>query len=161
MNGQDIKRVVYKPIGVFHTGYSGSTAAPRQGRFVPDNKGKIEIYPQFRESLFRLDEYEYILVIYHLHQVRDWDPMVVPPGSKTGQAYGLFATRTPRRPNPIGFSVIKLDKIQDGVLYVSGVDAFDGTPVLDIKPYLPAIDCVESKQNESLERNMGMSPDNK
>ena len=68
---------------------------------------------------------------------------------------GLFATRAPSRPNPIGFSIVKLEKIENGILYISGIDAFDGTPVLDIKPYLPSVDCIKSIQNELIEIELG------
>lgn len=154
MQGQDIERVVYKPIGFFHTSYTKNTGAPRQGRFKPEGKGSIELYDQYHGALQGLENYEYILVFYHLHQIKGWDIMATPPGSN--RKFGLFATRTPRRPNPIGFSVIKLLRVENGTLYVSGVDAFDGTPVLDIKPYIPVIDCVESKRDEGIEKNLGI-----
>ena len=122
---QDAK-IIYQSIGRFHTDYNRSTGAPRQGRFQPEGKGTIELYPQYHEALSGLDAYDFILVFYHLNKVRSWDTMVTPPGSD--KEFGLFATRTPRRPNPIGFSVIKLESINNGVLHVSGVDAYDGTP---------------------------------
>lgn len=145
----------YKPIGIIHTEYSPETGAPRQGILVADNFGTIDIFPEYRQALTTLDSFEYIILIYHFNQVESWDPIVEPPAHDHDYEFGLFATRSPKRPNPIGFAVIKLDKIESGKLYVRGIDAFDGTPVLDIKPYLPSIDCVQSVQNDSMEHRLG------
>jgi tRNA-Thr(GGU) m(6)t(6)A37 methyltransferase TsaA len=79
-----------------------------------------------------------------------------PPASNPEYTFGLVATRSPNRPNPIGLATIKLEKIENGILYVSGADAFDGTPVLDIKPYLPSIDGVKSSKNELIEKELGL-----
>lgn len=152
----EMSGIHYQPIGVMHTNYTPETGAPRQGILVPDSSGIIEIFPEYRAALTTLDLFEYIIVIYHFDRVETWDPIVKPPASDHRYKFGLFATRSPRRPNPIGFSVIRLNKIESGKLYVSGIDAFDGTPVLDIKPYLPSIDCVESIQNETIESKLGL-----
>ncbi|MBA7540536.1 hypothetical protein ES705_32835 [subsurface metagenome] len=156
MNGQDtIQPVIYKPIGVFHTPYTTETGAPRQGILMPEGKGQIEIYHEYQSALTTLSLFEYIIVLYHFNKVEKWEPTVNPPASSHEHNFGLFATRSPKRPNPIGFSIVKLEKIENGILYISGVDAFDGTPVLDIKPYLPSIDCVKSIQNELIEKKLG------
>lgn len=147
--------ITYQPIGVFHTEYVPQTGAPRQGILIPEGQGRIEIFPEYVSALQTLNLFEYIIVIYHFDEVKNWTPTVQPPGSDNQHEFGLFATRSPKRPNPIGFSVIKLQKIEAGNLYVSGIDAFDGTPVLDIKPYLPSIDCVQSIQNELIETELG------
>ncbi|MEN8204159.1 MAG: tRNA (N6-threonylcarbamoyladenosine(37)-N6)-methyltransferase TrmO [Bacteroidota bacterium] len=153
---QDVLHPInYRPIGVMHSEYSPETGAPRQGALIPDNSGIIEIFPEFRSALESLDMFEYIIVIYHFDRVTSWDPVVEPPASDHDYQFGLFATRSPRRPNPIGFSVIKLEKIEAGKLWVSGIDFFDGTPVLDIKPYLPSIDCLESSRNREVEHKLG------
>lgn len=159
MQAQQEKKIVYEPIGTFHTSYNSNTGAPRQGRFKPEGEGTIELLSAYHEALNGLEDYEYILVFYHLHLVNSWDTMVTPPGS--AKEFGLFATRTPRRPNPIGFSVIKLNKIKNGVLHVSGIDAYDGTPVLDIKPYIPIIDCIEHKRDEKIEQKLGIQSSDK
>ena len=151
----DTTTIVYKPIGVFHTDYNPSLPTPRQGVLVPDDMATIEIYEEYRGGLKTLDLFEYIIVLYHFNEADGWEPIVSPPGSNNDHEYGLFSTRIPKRPNPIGFSIIKLHKIKDGILYVSGVDAFDKTPVLDIKPYLPSVDCVKSIQNELIEEVLG------
>lgn len=157
MNAQNEQfKITYSPIGLFHTDYTQETGAPRQGILMPDGKGTIEIYPEYREALRSLELFKHIIVIYHLDKVKGWDNFVVPQGSDEEITYGLFATRTPRRPNPIGIATIRLEKIQSGILYVSGLDAFNGTPVLDIKPYLPSIDCVQQSDNKDIERGLGL-----
>ena len=156
MNGQDtIQQVMYKPIGFFHTPYTTKTGAPRQGILMPETEGSIELFPQYRNALKTLDLFEYIIVLFHFSEVERWEPTVNPPASTQEHNFGLFATRSPKRPNPIGITIIKLEKIENGILYVSGIDAFDGTPVLDIKPYLPSVDCVKSIQNELIEKKLG------
>lgn len=156
MTAQDnIEQIIYRPIGVFHTPFTSETGAPRQGILMEETKGEIEIYPEYHSALNYLSFFEYILVIYHFSEVETWDPFVNPPASNHEHNFGLFSTRSARRPNPIGLSLVKLEKIKDGILYISGVDAFDGTPVLDIKPYLPSVDCVRSLQNELVEKELG------
>jgi tRNA-Thr(GGU) m(6)t(6)A37 methyltransferase TsaA len=146
--------IQYHPIGEFHTGLTPQTGAPRQGILESGNKGIITIYEEYGEALQGLDRYEYIFVLYHLHLSANWHPVVRPPGSN--QDFGLFATRSPNRPNPIGLAVIRLDGIEGLDLHVSGIDAFDGTPVLDIKPWLPSIDCPGVQTHTGMERDLGL-----
>lgn len=156
MKGQDsIHQIVYKPIGVFHTPYTPETGAPRQGILISETRGTIEIFPPFHNALKNVDSFEYIIVLFHFSEVERWEPTVNPPSSTEDHDFGLFSTRSPKRPNPIGFSIVKLERIENGILYISGMDAFEGTPVLDIKPYLPSIDCVKSIQNEYMEKELG------
>lgn len=147
--------IIYTPIGVFHTQYTPKTGAPRQGILMPETCGSIEIFPEYAEGLRFVSFFEYIIVLYHFSEVEKWEPNVEPPGANHQHNFGVFSTRSPKRPNPIGFSVIKLDSIRNNFLYISGVDAFDGTPVLDIKPYLPSVDNVKSLINELLEVEFG------
>lgn len=158
LKGQETMKqpIVYTPVGVFHTGYTQETGAPRQGILKPEIRGSIEIFPEYRNALKSLELFEYIIVIYHFDKAGKWKETVKPPASNPELTFGLFATRSPNRPNSIGISTIKLEKIKNGILYVSGIDAYDGTPVLDIKPYLPSIDCVKSIKNESLEKVLGL-----
>ena len=152
---KDKDSILYRPIGKFHTSFNTGTGAPRQGILMPQTEGSIEIFPDYHDALKDLNLFEYIIVLYHFSEVETWEPTVNPPASAEEHDFGLFATRSPKRPNPIGFSIVKLKGIVDGKLLVSGVDAFDGTPVLDIKPYLPSIDCIRSTQNEMVEKELG------
>ena len=98
---------------------------------------------------------EYIIILYHFSEIESWEPTVNPPASTHEHNFGVFSTRSPKRPNPIAFSIAKLESVDNGILTVSGVDAFEGTPILDIKSYLPSIDCVKSLQNELIEKELG------
>jgi len=151
---QDNMKIVYQSIGIFHTELAPQTGTPRQGILQPENKGTIEVYPEYQEALQDLEKFEYIIVIYHMHLSKSWHTPVRPPSSS--HAFGLFATRSPNRPNSIGFSVIKLDKVECNILHVRGIDAFNKTPVLDIKPWLPSIDCPGGKINLDIEEKLGL-----
>lgn len=146
--------VDYQPIGEFFTDLSPQTGAPRQGVLDPENQGIIEIYPAYEEAMQDLGQYEYIIVLYHMNMSKEWHPYVRPPASD--RDFGLFATRSPNRPNSIGFGVIKLDKVVGRQLHVSGIDAYNGTPVLDIKPWLPSIDCPDKESHLQIEKELGI-----
>ena len=153
MQNDEKNDIVYKAIGVFKTEFTTSTEVPRQGILLPDVKARIVLNGDYGEALLDLDKFEYIWVIYHMNLVKDWDPFVNPPG--TEHYFGTFATRSPRRPNPIGMALVKLNRIDHDTLFVSGIDAFNNTPVLDLKPYLPSVDYVKSTVNENMEKEMG------
>jgi len=151
----DTNIIQYTFFGKFYTDYTPTTGAPRQGILLPETKGTIEIYQQYLSALNTLDLFEYIIVLYHFSEVERWEPTVNPPAASHEHNFGLFSTRSPQRPNPIGLSIVKLERIENGILYISGVDALNGTPVLDIKPYLPSVDCPKSVQNELIEKVLG------
>lgn len=140
---------------MFHTSFTPETGAPRQGILMPETRGTIEIFPPYRSALKTPDFFEYIIVLFHFIEVERWEPTVNTPASTEEHDFGLFSTRSPKRPNPIGFSIVKPEKTEDGILYVSGINAFNRTPVLDIKAYLPSVDCVKSIQNEYMEKELG------
>jgi tRNA-Thr(GGU) m(6)t(6)A37 methyltransferase TsaA len=100
--------------------------------------GTAEIYPEYHGALDDLDSFSHVILIYHLHRVEGWKVKVTPFLDTVMR--GLFATRAPSRPNPIGLSIVRLERIQSGVMYFSNMDVLDGTPLLDIKPYVPAFD---------------------
>ena len=105
----------------------------------------IEIDPALNEALDNLDEFSHIIVIYWLHKSRRPAPMKVYPGRHAHpHPVGVFASRSPDRPNPIGKSTVRLVRREGNILTVEGLDAIDGTPVLDIKPYIPGLDSVEN-----------------
>ena len=146
--------IVYHPLRKFHTHLSPDTAAPRQGILQPENQCTIELNEEYSEALSDLEKYNYIIVLYHMHMSGKWSAMVRPPGSK--KSFGLFATRSPSRPNPIGFAVIKVDRVDGTTLQVRGIDAYDGTPVLDIKPWIPSIDCPSDKCPIEMKSELGL-----
>lgn len=126
-----------KKIGTIHTPYR--FFAPYQPREDDDGEFIIEVDPAYEAGLNRLDEFRYIYIIYFLHRHRGKISLeTCPPW--TDQIVGLFASRSSRRPNPIGLSVVRLESRQGNKLFVSGLDVFDGTPLLDLKPYLQELD---------------------
>ena len=127
------------PIGVIHSPYRVRGDAPHQGRLSPTTS-EIEIFPEFVDGLKDIVERPHLIVLYWLDRADRGTLTAIPPHSK--KEHGVFATRSPARPNPIGFAVIDILGIDGNRLIVRGLDAFDGTPVIDIKPYSPEIDCV-------------------
>ena len=130
--------ITYHPIGIIHTPYTDLTDMPIQPAGAPHVQGKIEVAPEYVPGLQDLDGFSHIILLYHLHQVKTTDLLVTP--FLDDQTRGVFATRAPRRPNPIGLSVVKLSRIEGATLHIENVDVLDGTPLLDIKPYIPEFD---------------------
>ncbi len=131
------------PIGVVHTDFHDRAETPRQPYVSDGARGTIELFEgkNYESALIDLDTWSHIWVLFWFHANTSWRPMVLPPRSP-GRRRGVFSTRSPHRPNPLGLSVLSLDSVHGRVLHVRGVDILDGTPVLDIKPYVPAADCV-------------------
>jgi tRNA-Thr(GGU) m(6)t(6)A37 methyltransferase TsaA len=123
------------PIGVIHSPYKDRKQCPPQGR---EEICEIEIFDQYTEGLKDIDGFSHLILLYWLHSAKAYSLLVKTPWNS--ELHGLFATRSPNRPNPIGFSVVELIKINGNRLKVKGLDALEGTPLLDIKPYLPEID---------------------
>lgn len=130
--------ITMEPIGVIHTPFLSREGMPIQPAGAAGVRGTVEIFEAFREGLMDLDGFSHILLLYVFHRSEGYTLRVVPFMDTV--ARGLFATRAPRRPNPIGLSVVRLDDVKDGTLHVSNVDMLDGTPLLDIKPYVPEFD---------------------
>ena len=101
-------------------------------------KGTVEVFDQYRAGLKDLEGFSHIILLYHFHCSEGFDLQTVP--FMDSEPRGLFATRAPRRPNPIGLSIVQLDTVEEGVLQIQNVDILDGTPLLDIKPYVPEFD---------------------
>ena len=100
--------------------------------------GTVEVFEEYRAGLKDLEGFSHIILLYHFHRSEGFDLQTVP--FMDSEPRGLFATRAPRRPNPIGLSIVQLDTIEEGVLQIQNVDILDGTPLLDIKPYVPEFD---------------------
>ena len=131
-------KIEYRPIGLIHTPFKqreGMPIQPSRGRGV---RGTVEVAPEFADGLADLDGFSHVVLIYHFHQSRGFDLRVTP--FLDTQKRGLFATRAPRRPNAIGLSVVRLLGIEGNRIQVQDLDILDGTPLLDIKPYVPEFD---------------------
>jgi len=134
-------KLTLEPIGVLRCAQLTKVEAPRQPAAADELTGVIELQPNrnFEHALEDLAGWERIWVIFWFHHNTGWRPKVLPPRSESGRK-GVFATRAPHRPNPLGLSALKLEKIDGLALTVRGVDLLDGTPVLDIKPYVAYTD---------------------
>lgn len=130
--------ISYKPIGIIHSPYKEPKGSPIQAAAAKGVKGTIEVYSQFTDGLKDLEGFAYIIVLFHLHLAKD-HPLVVKP-FLDDKLHGVFATRSPCRPNTIGLSTVRLRKIEKNTLFIEDLDMLDGTPVLDIKPYIPQVD---------------------
>lgn len=130
-----------KQIGILHSEKKYRYETPRQGVLADDAESVIELEPHlnFEQALKDLDGFDRIWVIYLFHLNPNWRPLVQPP-RHSRKKIGVFATRSPHRPNPIGISCVKLKRIEGLKIYISNSDILDGSPVLDIKPYLPYSD---------------------
>lgn len=131
-------KIEYQPIGVIHSPFKKIEGMPIQPAGAAGVMGTIEVFETYRTGLKDLDGFSHILLLYHFHRVQGFSLYVVP--FMDSKARGLFSTRAPRRPNPIGLSVVRLHGIEEGVLHIENVDVLDGTPLLDIKPYVPEFD---------------------
>jgi tRNA-Thr(GGU) m(6)t(6)A37 methyltransferase TsaA len=132
------KAMKLKPIGIIHTPFTKLDGMPIQPAGAVGVKGKVEVFEEFQAGLKDIDGFSHITLIYIFHRSRGFKLEVVP--FMDTQSRGLFATRAPKRPNPIGLSTVQLDRIEKGNLYVQNIDILDGTPLVDIKPYVPEFD---------------------
>ncbi|MCI0519592.1 MAG: tRNA (N6-threonylcarbamoyladenosine(37)-N6)-methyltransferase TrmO [Chloroflexi bacterium] len=127
--------ICYYPIGVIHSPFERLEDMPIQPTSDVSGAGVVEIYPEFAAGLKDLEGFSHIYLLYHLHKVHRAALTVTPFLDQ--EPRGVFATRAPSRPNPIGLSLARLARIEGNLLHVERVDALDGTPLLDIKPYVP------------------------
>ncbi len=144
-----MEQIIIKPIGVIHTPFSQPKGTPIQPSGSSHAKGWIELFPEFIPGLRDLDGFSHITLIYYFHLSKGFD-LNVKPFLDTKQR-GLFSTRAPRRPNAIGLSVVQLDRIEGSAVHIVDVDMVDGTPLLDIKPYVPAFEDVDNYREGWLE----------
>ena len=130
--------ITFTPIGTIHTPFTNLEGMPIQPTGASGVQGQIEILESYKEGLKDLDGFSHIILLYHFHQSQGYK-LTVTPFLDT-EPHGLFATRAPKRPNAIGLSIVQLNRIEETILTVSNIDVLDGTPLLDIKPYVPTFD---------------------
>ena len=126
-------KIEYRPIGIVHTPFKDLSGIPHQPSQAKDIEGTVVLYPEFQEGLKDLEGFSHIVLLCHFHKTSGYALVVTPSGES--QPRGLFATRSPNRPNPIGLSIVRLNQVQENLLMISDLDILDQTPVLDIKPY--------------------------
>jgi tRNA-Thr(GGU) m(6)t(6)A37 methyltransferase TsaA len=148
-----------EPIGYVRTSLGSKVEAARQPRASGAAAGRIELEPgrNFEHALADLDAWDYIWVLFWFDRNAAWRPKVLPPRSRTGRK-GVFATRSPHRPNPLGLSAVRLVRSEGLTLHVRDLDMLDGTPVLDLKPYVPYTDAIASAGNGWLEGSADTAP---
>jgi formylmethanofuran dehydrogenase subunit E len=126
-----------KPIGIIHSPYKNRRAAPYKG-YRSEEISQVEVFEEFEEGLTDIEGFSHIIVIYWFHKSQGYRLLVKTPWDDA--LHGLFATRSPNRPCPLGLTVAELVAKEKNILKVKGLDAIDGTPLLDIKPYVTAAD---------------------
>ena len=126
--------IMYKPIGTIHSPFSKAEGVPIQPTRAEGIRGTVELLKEYVSGLKDLDGFSNIILLYHFHLSKGYSMDVIP--FLDDKAHGVFATRTPKRPNPIGLSVVKLIQIENNILHIENVDIVDQTPLLDIKPYV-------------------------
>ena len=134
-----------EPIGIIHTPFSEAAGTPIQSSTAKGSQGTIEVFSQFVPGLKDLDGFDRIWLLYWFDRAAE--TRLVLPTYLDDTPHGLFATRAPCRPNPIGISSVKLLVVEKNLLHVEDIDILDGTPLLDIKPYSPHFDCFEAKHS--------------
>ena len=148
--------ITLKEIAVIRTDFPEKFGIPRQSGLVEELRSTLVFHPEFRvpEALRGLEQYSHLWLIWEFSKAvrEDWKPTVRPPRLGGNTRMGVFATRSPYRPNPLGLSCVRLEGIDfdapDGpLLHLSGADLMDGTPIYDIKPYLPYVDCRPEASN--------------
>ena len=130
--------ISYTPIGTVRSPFTALAGMPIQTVAAQGIAATIELDPVFAPGLRDIEGFSHLLVISHLHQMQGY-ALEVTPFMDT-QPHGIFATRSPRRPNPIGLSIVRLLRVEGATLHIEEIDLVDGTPVLDIKPYVPQLD---------------------
>jgi len=133
--------IAMSPIGLIHTPFFQAKGTPIQSAVSSNAEGVVEMFPEYAAGLLDLAEFDRIWLIYHLHRASS--PQLVARPYLDDREHGIFATRSPARPNQIGFSSVRLLGVEGNRLRIADVDMLDGTPLLDIKPYVPAFDCFE------------------
>jgi len=148
--------IKYKPIGTVHSTFKKLEGIPIQPTAAKGIKGTVEIFPEYAEGLKDIEGFSHIILICHFHLSKKASLKVKP--FMDNQLRGVFSTRAPSRPNPIGLSIVRLVGVEERTLLIQDVDIIDGTPLLDIKPYVPDFDSREDNKIGWLEKNIHKLP---
>ena len=140
-----------KPIGIIHTPYKEPKGIPIQGKFEKDVKGQIEIFSQYQKGLKDIEGFSHLILIYYFDRAKG-EKLIGKPFLED-EPHGIFAIRSPMRPNHIGVSIVRLEKVENNSITFSEIDILDGTPLLDIKPYVSHFDSRENVKNGWLDKH--------
>lgn len=149
---RSIEEIRYKPIGIIYSPFKEPKGTPIQPKTAEGIKGSVELFQEYHEGLMDLELFSHIFLIYHFHLSEK--PLLRRKPFMDNREHGIFAIRAPSRPNPIGISIVRLNKIKDNLLYIQDIDIIDGTPLLDIKPYVPEFDIRNADKIGWLEKNI-------
>jgi tRNA-Thr(GGU) m(6)t(6)A37 methyltransferase TsaA len=150
---KSLEPLLCHPIGMIHTPFKELENMPIQPSGAAGVRGTVEVFPEFSDGLKDLDGFSHLILLYHFHESRGYKLIVTP--FLDSERRGLFATRAPKRPNPIGLSIVRLVQIRGSSLEIENVDILDATPLLDIKPYVPEFDRQENCRTGWLEKARG------
>jgi tRNA-Thr(GGU) m(6)t(6)A37 methyltransferase TsaA len=145
------KEIKLKPIGIIHTPYKEPKGIPIQGKFEKSVTGTIEIFPEYKKGLKDVEGFSHLILIYYFNRSKE-EKLIGKPFLED-EEHGIFAIRSPHRPNHVGFSIVKVEKVKDNTVIFSEVDMLDKTPLLDIKPYVSHFDSRNNVKNGWIERH--------
>ena len=140
------------PIGVIHSPFKEPKGTPIQSAGAEDVEGTVEVFPEYADGLKDIEGFSHLFLLYHFHLSEKQSLKAKP--FMDNRTHGIFAIRGPGRPNPIGISIVRLIKVEDTILHVKDIDIIDGTPLLDIKPYIPQFDIREVEKIGWLEKKV-------
>ncbi|MFH1830626.1 MAG: tRNA (N6-threonylcarbamoyladenosine(37)-N6)-methyltransferase TrmO [Pseudomonadota bacterium] len=146
------KSITIHPIGVIRTPYKEPEGIPIQGKFKDDVTGKAELFPEYKEGLKDIEGFSHVILIYYFDRARE-ERLVGRPFLEEDE-HGIFAIRSPTRPNRLGLSVVKLIGVEGSAIVFSEVDILDNTPLIDIKPYVSYFDACEGVRNGWIEKHL-------
>ncbi len=144
--------IKYKPIGIIHSPFKEPKGTPVQSTGAKGIDGTVEVFPEYAEGLMDVEGFSHIILIVHFHLSKKASLKIKP--YMDNQVHGIFAIRGPSRPNPIGISIVHLVRIEENTLHIQDIDIVDGTPLLDIKPFVPEFDIREVTKIGWLEKNV-------
>ncbi|MBA7664317.1 tRNA (adenine(37)-N6)-methyltransferase [subsurface metagenome] len=147
-----MNEIKYKPIGVIHSPFKEPKGIPIQSAGAQGIDGTVELFPEYTEGLKDVEGFSHLILIYHFHLSKE-SPLKVKP-YMDNKVHGVFAMRGPSRPNSIGISIVHLVRVEGNILHIQDIDIVDGTPLLDIKPYVPEFDIREVEKTGWLEKNV-------
>jgi tRNA (adenine37-N6)-methyltransferase len=145
--------IIYRPIGIIHSPFNNLEDMPIQPTSNTSGSGIVEIFHQFIDGLKDLEGFSHIYLLYHFNKMRQSHLIVIPFLDK--EPRGIFATRAPSRPNPIGLSLVELIRIENNLIYVERLDVLNETPLLDVKPYVPDFEHLHNVRIGWLEQAKG------
>ena len=148
------KSITIKPIGIIHTPYKEPKGMPIQGKFKRGVTGTARIFPEYKAGLKDIEGFSHVILIYHFNRSKE-ERLIDRPFLEDTE-HGIFAIRSPHRPNHIGFSIVKLKSVKGSTITFTEVDILDGTPLLDIKPYVSHFDSRSNTKNGWIEKHFKM-----